>query len=124
MVGEGIIEISGERMTTARENIRKLKSILDGLRVMHIIDDIIFFSPCDEDRQMKAILKVRESEIEKNACVGLESRFGQSARFEYRKMIIPDLFKNNFTRLILLDDEEYKFLGDMLYTSEYGSVSG
>ena len=123
MVGEGIIEISGERIETARENIRKLKSILDGLRVMHIVDDIMFHIPFDQVERMKEFCHARGGEIENADCADLKSRFGHSARFEYREMIIPDLFESYFTRLIQLDDEEYKFLGDMLYASEKESPS-
>ena len=47
MVGEGIIEISGEKIRTCREDIRKLKSILDELHIMHVIDDVVWYSPPD-----------------------------------------------------------------------------
>ena len=109
MVGEGIIEIGGEKFKKSREDIRKLKSILDELRIMHIIDDIIFYLSFAEAERARAVTAMWS--------VSRENRFCHNRRFEYRELIIPDLFENNFTRLILLDDEEYKFLGDLLYGS-------
>jgi hypothetical protein len=119
MVGEGIIEIGGEKFKKSKEDIRKLKSILDELRIMHIIDDVIFYLPFAEAERMKEIrnANARVWKVEKDGGVSLENRFCHNGRFEYRELIIPDLFENNFTRLILLDDKEYKFLGDLLYGS-------
>ena len=119
MVDEGIIEIGNEKFQTSREDIKRLKSILDELRIMHIIDDVIFYPPFAEAKRMKEIrnANARGWEIEKDGGISLENRFCHNGRFEYRELIIPDLFENNFTRLILLDDEEYKFLGDLLYGS-------
>jgi hypothetical protein len=86
---------------------------------MHIIDDVIFYLPFAEAERMKEIRNAdaRVWKIEKDGGVSLENRFCRNGRFEYWELIIPDLFENNFTRLILLDGEEYKFLGDLLYGS-------
>jgi len=119
MVGEGIIEIDGDKFARSRDDIRKLKSILDELRIMHIIDDVMFYSSFAEAERIKEIRNVRRCKFEKDGGVSLENRFGHNGRFEYRELIIPDLFEINFTRLILLDDEEYKFLGDLLYDSDH-----
>ena len=115
MAGEGIIEIDGNKFRRPREDIRKLKSILDELRIMHIIDDVMFYSTSEEAEQMNATRNAREWKFEKDGGVGLENRFCHTGPFEYRELIIPDLFVNNFTRLILLDHEQYKFLGDLFY---------
>jgi len=119
MVGEGIIEISGEKIKTTRENIRKLKSILDELHIIHIIDDVVHYSPSDAAERTKEIDNVRMWKIEKYGDVSLKNRFGRSEQFEYRELIIPDLFEINYTRLLLLEDENYKFLGDLLYGSDH-----
>ena len=119
MVGEGILEISGERIKTAREDIRKLKFILDGLGIMHIIDDVMFFSPFDMATRMREIHNVRVLKIENAGGVSLKNRVGHNGRFKYRELIIPGLFENNFTRLLLMDYEEYEFLGSLLYGAGY-----
>ena len=119
MAGEGIIEISGERTKAAREDIKKLKSLLDGLGILHIIDDVMFFSPFDLTERMKEIHNVRVLKNGNDGGVRLKNRVGHNGRFKYRELIIPDLFENNFTRLILMDLGEYKFLGSLLYGAEY-----
>ena len=119
MVDEGIIEIGNEKFKKSREDIKRLKSILDELRIMHIIDNVIFYLPFAEAERRKEIrtANARVWKIENNGGVSLGNRFCHNGRFEYRELIIPDLFENNFTCLILLDGEEYKFLGDLLYGS-------
>ena len=85
---------------------------------MHIIDDVMFFSPFDRAERMEEIHKARGFKNEKDGGASLKSRFVHSGRFEYLELIIPDLFEINFTRLILLDLEEYEFLGSLLYGAE------
>jgi len=121
MVGEGIIEISGEKIKTTREDIRKLKSILDELHIMHIIDDVVCYSPSEAAEHTKEINTVRMWKIEKDGDVSLKNRFGRSEQFEYRELIIPDLFEINYMRLLLLDDENYRFLGNLLYGPDHQS---
>ena len=115
MVGEGIIEIGGDKHRRSREEVRMLKSILDQLRILHIIDDFIFYSTIAETERMKETRKIREWKFEKDGGVSLENRVGHNGRFECRKLTISDPFEKNSTRLILLDDEEYKFLGGLFY---------
>ena len=45
MTVKGIVEIGGKRDEVAREDIRKLKLSLDVLCIMHIVDDVTFYSP-------------------------------------------------------------------------------
>ena len=119
MVGEGIIEISGEKIRTCREDIRKLKSILDELHIMHVIDDVVWYSPPDAAEWTKKIDNAWVWKIEKDGGVSLKNGFDRSGQFDYRELIIPDLFEINYTRLLLLEDENYKFLGDLLYGSDH-----
>lgn len=118
MVGMDIVEIGGEKVKTARANIRKLKSILDELCIMHIIDGVMFYSTSEKVDRMKEIHNVRGLKAEKNGGISLKNRFGHSGRLEYQELIIPDLFEINYTRLISIDEEEYKFVGNLLYGSE------
>ncbi|MGB5615756.1 MAG: hypothetical protein WBM78_02870, partial [Desulfobacterales bacterium] len=77
MVGEGILEIGGEKFKKSKEDIRSLKSILDDLRIMHIIDDVIFYLPFAKAERMKEIrnANARGWEIEKDGGISLENRF-------------------------------------------------
>jgi len=115
---KGIIEIGNSKIEATQEEIRILKSILDNLYIYHIIDDVVFFSPFDAAIRMKAIHNVKVWKVERDGSVSRNNRFGHSGCFEYRKLVIPDLYEFNFINLLLLDNEEADFIGDLVYRSE------
>lgn len=118
MIDKGTIEIGDTKIEAIPEDIRALKSILDDLRIYHIVDDIVFFCPFDAAARMKAIHNVKVWKTERDGSVNLKNRFGHSRCFEYRNLVLPGLFEINFINLLLLDEKEAEFLGGLVYGME------
>jgi len=111
MTDKGIIKIGSKRTEVAREDIRKLKFILDELCIMHIIDGVTFFCAFNGDKRMAG----------KDGSVSLRNGFGRSERFDFQEMIIPYFYEIDIMSVTQLDYEEAEFIGDLLYGTEYGS---
>lgn len=118
MIDKGTIEIGDSKIEATPEDIRVLKSILDDLRIYHIVDDVVFFSPFNAASRMKAIHNVNVWKTERDGSVSLNNRFGHSGRFEYRNLVLPGFYEFNFINLLLLDDKEAEFFGDLIYGME------
>jgi hypothetical protein len=115
---KGIIQFGDSIIEADPTDIRALKTILDKLRIYHIIDDVAYYSPVDAAARMKALYKVKVWKVERDGSVSLKNRFGHSGRFQYRHLILPGFYEINFTGLLLLDVDEAEFIGDLVYGSE------
>jgi len=119
MIDKGIVEFGGKRTELAVEDILKLKSILDELGIMHIIDDVTFSSPTEEVERMKVTPDLRMWMVENDSSVSPKDEFDHRKRLEFRELIIPYLFEIDFMSLTQLDYEEAELLADLLYGTEY-----
>jgi len=118
MIDIGIIEIDGQRNEAAREDIRKLKFILDELCIMHIMDDVSFCStPCAAER-MENIHDVRMSKAENGGKVPPETQFAHRDKLQFRELKIPNFCLIDFNSLTQLDYEEAELLGDLVYGTQ------
>jgi hypothetical protein len=115
---KGIIQFGDSKIEADPEDIRALKSILDKLRIYHIIDDVVFFSAIDAAARMKALHRVKVWKVERDGSVSLKNRFGHSGRFQYRRLVLPEFYEINFINLLLLDVDEAEFIGGLVYGSE------
>jgi len=115
----GIIEIDGKRNAVAREDIRKLKSILEELGIMHIADDVSFCSTIRAAGQIEDIQNVRLSRTENDDGVLPEYRCGCGEKPRFRELIIPDFFLIDFVSLTQLDNDEAEFIGNLIYGTEF-----
>ena len=118
MSDKGIIEIDGKRNEVAREDIRKLKFILEELGIMHIVDDVSFCSTFPAAGRMADIHDVKLSRAENDDGVLPEYRCGCGEQPRFRELKIPDFFMIDFMSLTQLEYEEAEFLGDLLYGTE------
>ena len=114
----GIVEIGGKRTEVAREDIRKLKISLDELCIMHIVDDVTFYSPCEAVLAVEEIDDLGICNGQKEGSVSPESDSHLSGKLEYRELIIPYFYQIDYISLIQLNDEDAEFLGDLLYGTD------
>ena len=118
MTVKGIVEIGGRRTEVAREDIRKLKLNLDELCIMHIVDDVTFYSPCEADLAAKDIGDVGICNGQKDGSGSAKSDSHLSGKVEFRELIIPYFYKIDYISLIQLSDEDAEIFGDLLYGTE------
>ena len=118
MTVKGIVEIGGKRTEVAGEDIRKLKISLDELCIMHIVDDVTFYSPCETVLAVEEVDDVGICNGKKEGRVSPESDSHLSGKLEYRELIIPYFYEIDYISLIQLNDEDAEFLGDLLYGSD------
>jgi hypothetical protein len=119
MIDKGIVEIGGKRIEVAREDIRKLKFIMDELGIMHLIDNVAYIGPCDAAEGMEKTHNGRMREVKIDGNFNPKKGCGHQRRFEFQELIIPIFFKIDFMSPTQLDCEEAEFLGDLLYGPEY-----
>ena len=119
MIDKGTVEIGGKRRQVAGEDIRRLKSILDDLCIMNIIDGVTIFSAFNSDKRLVESRNDRIRMAAKDGRVVFKDGFGHSGRADFREMIIPYFYVIDFMSLTQLDYEEAEFIGDLLYGTEY-----
>jgi len=115
MIDKGIIEIDGKRTEVAKEDIRKLKFILDELRIMHIIDGVLFCETIHVTGHKKALYDIGGFEAQNNDRVPLENLFRYQQKIQFRELKIPDFCLLDLNSLTQLDDEQAEFLGNLVY---------
>jgi len=119
MIDKGVIDIGGKRTEVGREDVRKLKDLLDELDVMYIIDDVTVGSPCDEAELTKEPADPKMWKVKNDAGIEPGDGFGRGGDLEFRELIIPYFFETDFMSLMQLDYEEAEFLGELLYGTGY-----
>jgi len=67
---------------------------------------------------MKTIHNTNVWKAEKDGSVCLKNRFGHSGRFDYRYLRMPSLLEFQFVDLNILTNEEYDYLGYVIYEAE------
>ena len=105
-MGNGCIKIGNIITQVSAEDIGRLKSILDQYAIFHIIDGVMFYLPQQQTNLMNASHPDRVREINKTQ---------DNFPVEYRKLVVPDLYKLNYMSLADFDSEEADFLAVLIY---------
>ena len=113
-----IIKIGANTIRASKFELEFLKTILDKLELPYILDDISFNNTLLDLHRMKKIHNTNVWKVEKDGSISLENRFGHSGHFEYRYLRMPHLIEFQFVDLNILSEEEYEFLGYIIYEAE------
>lgn len=113
-----IIKIGANIIRASKFELEFLKTILDKLELPYILDDISFNNTLLSLYRMKIIHNTNVWKVEKDGSISLENRFGHSGHFEYRYLRMPHLIEFQFVDLNILSEEEYEFLGYIIYEAE------
>jgi hypothetical protein len=103
---------------SSKQEIQFLKAILDKLELPYILDGISFHNTLIDLNRMKTIHNTNVWKVEADGSVSLKNRFGHSGRFNYRYLRMPHLIEFQFVDLNILSEEEYDFLGFIIYEAE------
>ena len=118
MASTAMIKIGVNTKKSSKQELKFLKAILDKLELPYILDGISFHNTMLDLNRMKAIHNTNVWKVEADGSVSLKNRFGHSGRFDYRYLHMPSLIEFQFVDLNILADEEYEFLGYIIYEAE------
>ena len=118
MANSAIIKIGANTIKTSKHELKFLKAILDKLELPYILDGISFHNTLIDLNRMKAIHNTNAWKVEADGSVSLKNRFGHCGRFDYRFLRMPSLIEFQFVDLNLLTNEEYDYLGYIIYEAE------
>ena len=118
MASTAMIKVGMNTIKSSRQELKFLKAILDKLELPYILDGISFHNTLLDLNRMKALHKTNVWKVEADGSVSLKNRFGHSGTFEYRYLRMPNLIEFQFVDLNILADEEYDFLGYIIYEAE------
>ncbi len=112
------IKIDKYIVKSNRQEIKRVKPILDKLEIPHVVDDISFYNTSADLNRMKTLHKTNVWKVEKDGSLSLSNRFGHSGRLAYREMSIESIEEFTFVDLFSLSRDESEFLADLLYKFE------
>jgi hypothetical protein len=118
MANNQIIKIGANTIQAFKFELEFLKTILDKLELPYILDGISFNNTLLSLHRMKKIHNTNVWKVEKDGSVSLKNRFGHNGHFEYRYLQMPHLIEFQFVDLNILSEEEYDFLGYVIYEAE------
>jgi len=122
MANSAMIKIGANTIKASKHELKFLKAILDKLGSPYILDGISFHNTLIDLNRMKAIHNTKVWKVEVDGSVSLKNRFGHSGRFDYRYLRMPPLIEFQFVDFNFLTNEEYDYLGYILYEAETISV--
>jgi hypothetical protein len=108
------IKIDKSIVKSNRQEIKRVKAILDKLEIPHVVDDISFHNTSMDLHRMKTLHNTKVWKVEKDGSLSLSNRFGHSGRLAYREISIESLIEFNFVDLYSLSSDEAEFLADLL----------
>ncbi len=115
------IRIGKHKFQSTKQIVCRFKTILDQLKVPHILDDVSFHNTLLDLYRMKYLYKTDVWKVEKDGSVSLKNRFGHNGRFEHRCLTIRNLLEFQFVDLSILDREDAEFLSNQIYEFEIQS---
>jgi hypothetical protein len=118
MANSAMIKNGVNTIKSSKQEIQFLKAILDKLELPYILDGISFHNTLIDLNRMKTIHNTNVWKVEADGSVSLKNRFGHSGQFKYRYLRMPHLIEFQFVDLNILSDEEYDFLGFIIYEPE------
>jgi hypothetical protein len=108
------IKIDSYHLEASRQEIKRLKAILDKLELPHFVDDISFHNTFAELERIKTLHNTNVWKVEKDGSLSLTNRFGHSGRLAYRELCITSIIEFHFADLCSLNRDEGEFLADLL----------
>ena len=118
MAISAMIKIGINTIKSSKQEVKFLKAILDKLEYPYILDGVSFHNSLIDLNRMKTIHNTNVWKVEADGSLSLKNRFGHSGRFNYRYLRMPHLIEFQFVDLNILSDEEYDFLGFIIYEAE------
>ena len=118
MANSAMIKIGANTIKASKHEMKFLKSILDKLKLPYILDSISFHNTLIDLNRMKAVHNTKVWKVEADGSVSLKNRFGHCGRFDYRYLRMPPLIEFQFVDLNFLTNEEYDYLGYIIYEAE------
>ena len=118
MSNQAFIKVGANKILASKQELKFLKCILDKLELPYILDEVSFHNTLLVLNQMKAIHNTNVWKVEKDGSISLRNRFGHSGRFEYRYLRMPHLIEFQYADLDNLTNEEYDFLGYIIYEAD------
>ena len=118
MANSAMIKNGVNTIKSSKQEIQFLKAILDKLELPYILDGISFHNTLIDLNRMKTIHNTNVWKVGADGSVSLKNRFGHSGRFDYRYLRMPHLIEFQFVDLNILTDDEYDFLGYIIYEAE------
>jgi hypothetical protein len=118
MANSAMIKIGANTIKASKHELKFLKAILDKLELPYILDGVCFHNTLLDLIRMKTIHNTNVWKAEKDGSVSLKNRFGHSGRFDYRYLRMPHLIEFQFVDLNILTNEEYDYLGYVIYEAE------
>ena len=114
----GLVEIGNIAAKASSDDICKLKFILEQHRIYHIVDGVTFFHPHAKTARSRVIQRGRIRKVDITEDRLHHRKNHQSTHSKFRELIVPDLYKLNYTSLIFLDSEEAEFLAKLIYKAQ------
>jgi hypothetical protein len=118
MANSAMIKIGANTIKASKHELKFLKAILDKLELPYILDGVCFHNTLLDLIRMKTIHNTNVWKAEKDGSVSLKNRFGHSGRFDYRYLRMPHLIEFQYVDLNILTNEEYDYLGYVIYEAE------
>ena len=118
MANSAMIKIGANTIKASKHELKFLKSILDKLELPYTLDGISFHNTLIDLNRMKAIHNTKVWKVESDGSVSLKNRFGHCGRFDFRYLRMPHLIEFQFVDLNFLTNEEYDYLGYIIYEAE------
>jgi len=113
------IKIDKSIVKSNRQEIERVKSILDKLELPHIVDDISFHNTSIDLHRMRTLHNTNVWKVEKDGSLNLSNRFGHNGRLAYREVSIASIEEFNFVDLYSLSSDEGEFLAELLCKFEH-----
>ena len=118
MSNSAFIKIGANTILSSSQELKILKFVLDKLELPYILDGVSFHNTLLVLNRMKTIHNTNVWKVERDGSINLKNRFGHSGRFEYRYLRMPHLIEFQFADLDILTNEEYDFLGYIIYEAK------
>jgi len=118
MANPTVIKIGTNTIKSSKNDLRFLKAVLGKLELPYILDDISFHNSLLDLYRMKEIHNTNVWKVEKDGSISLTNRFGYSGRFDFCYLRMSHLVEFQFADLDILTNEEYDFLGYIIYEAE------
>ena len=113
------IKIDKYIIESNRQEIKRVKAILDKLEVAHSVDNISFHNTSEDLIRMKTLHNTDVWKVEKDGSLSLLNRFGHSGNLAYQELIIESITEFRFVDLYSLSRDDGEFLADFLCKFEY-----
>jgi hypothetical protein len=113
------IKIDNYIVKSSRQEIKRVKAILDKLELPHVIDGISFHNTSADLGRMKTLHNTEVWKVEQDGSLSLVNRFGHNGHFEYRELSIASITEFRFVDLFSLSGDEGECLADLLCKFEF-----